>query len=94
MNSAGQGLPGDPYGYKPDSYQIGYPTVAKKTTDKLKPCPFCNSKDAGVKQEGRFFYLYHGDGPKDSQCILDYMVFGPFSSVEKAVDCWNRRANE
>lgn len=42
MNSAGQGLPGDPYGYKPDTFEYGYPTVIK-----LKPCPFCKSKAVG-----------------------------------------------
>ena len=41
MNSAGQGRPGDPYGDKPDTYQLGYPTVAENQTVTLKPCPFC-----------------------------------------------------
>lgn len=48
MNSAGQGIPGDPYGYKSDTVEYAYPTISKKETVALKPCPCCGSSKIHV----------------------------------------------
>ena len=84
MNSAGQGLPGDPYGYRPDTFECPYPTVAKKETVALKPCPFCGS-DAREQNTitGMWNIICNGCGAM----VSDW-------SEESVIRRWNRRADE
>jgi len=86
MNSAGQGYPGDPFGYPtstlPAPYQSG----------RLKPCPFCG-QNVTIGTNGGTPALYRIVHP-NTGCIIP--EFGPayFRNSSSLVMLWNRRARE
>jgi len=92
MNSAGQGIPGDPYGYKPNTFKYGfptvYPTVAEQRTVALKPCPFCGS-DATLKYP-RKSELTYSPTITCNKCNAEIWA----GSKEEAIEMWNRRVRE
>ena len=83
MNSAGQGRPGDPYGDKPDTYQLGYPTVA------LKPCPFCGSSDVYMRE----ITNYRDYALRGIYCRGCGMFCANWKNDEHRIKTWNRRVN-
>ena len=89
MNSAGQGRPGDPYGDKPDTYQLGYPTVVENQIVALKPCPFCGAKAMLV-------YCVHGIGANWAvECVDTHAHRMEFSGTQdEVIKEWNRRVND
>lgn len=94
MNSAGQGQPGDPFGWPcdhtntlPGSHQSG----------RLKPCPFCGCKVKlvvdiwGIHGQPNYMTVYH----PENDCILSDMTGGWSSTdCDEIIGAWNRRAGE
>ena len=64
--------------------------------DKLKPCPFCNSK-AIISQTKKSLKKQYAVSCTNSQCIasrLDNPFVMHYLSISEATTAWNRRANE
>ncbi len=71
-------------------------------TDKLKPCPFCGSNNIGTAKGYVVFLLkkYRGNvravGCRDCGCVagvFNTLAISIEEAEEKAIDSWNRRAD-
>ena len=70
----------------------------------LKPCPFCGGKKVEARQSccmvsgHRYWYIAHAETSKP--CVLTNMAQGlwksseKYTTKEKAIEAWNRRASE
>ena len=65
-------------------------------TLELKPCPFCGCIPRVIERAGMCFpwAIDHGAGRLDYHCPLDYLVLTNYSSEDRAISHWNRRASE
>lgn len=54
----------------------------------LKPCPFCGGKAIPQKVKGDFDY------PCNIFCHDCSAIKGGYSTIEKAIESWNRRMND
>jgi len=89
MNTAGQGSPGDPYGWQYPTNTLPVP----RQSGRLKPCPFCGAIPKVIERVGMRYpwAIDHGAGRLDYQCPLDYLVLTDYSSEDRAINHWNRR---
>ena len=69
----------------------------------LKPCPFCGGNDLFVEESpamvcgNHMWYIVHSASSKD--CVLvngfgEFITAPKFTTKEKAIEAWNRRAND
>lgn len=79
------------YGIHPTKIQ---PPMPKRIADRIKPCPFCGSKDVDVASIGGAQSIYqvwvyckncNAEGPDKSNLSSD--------SKKEAIAAWNRRVN-
>lgn len=54
-------------------------------TDKLKPCPFCGSKNIDLFEHGAIVVFVQCD-----DCLA---TFPHFDSKQEAIEAWNRRVD-
>lgn len=60
---------------------------------KLKPCPFCGGKDAGLQWHHGYWSVtcgYHHDTTQSTHCFQDW---GEFKTEEQAAEAWNTRTD-
>lgn len=56
---------------------------------KLKPCPFCGSKQVEVRQIKDGWSI----GCNTTNCLCQWWFMRPFTDKEQAIKAWNRRAD-
>ena len=63
-------------------------------TEKLKPCPFCNTEVHLEKAKWYSFY-FKIVGEHDDKCPFFYMYQHiAYESKKEAIEVWNRRVDE
>ena len=69
----------------------------------LKPCPFCGGTFVEVRQDGcmisghRYWYILHMVSNRNCPMVDafgDFISSAKFTTEAKAIEAWNRRANE